>query len=113
DDSVRLVTACSAHRRYVLSLAHFFYTCQQRGGDQQAPLDSAADFAERLMLHVDESAREILEADYAGAFGAAVELPFTTVRGLGAGSEVDRKSTRLNSSHVKISYDVFCLKKNN
>src|SRR5690606_41275631 len=27
--------------------------------------------------------------------------------------EVDRKSTRLNSSHVKISYAVFCLKKKN
>src|SRR5690606_39417803 len=27
------------------------------------------------------------------------------------GSCVDRKSTRLNSSHVKISYAVFCLKK--
>src|SRR5690606_42013096 len=26
-------------------------------------------------------------------------------------SERDRKSTRLNSSHVKISYAVFCLKK--
>src|SRR5436309_7457073 len=25
--------------------------------------------------------------------------------------EADRKSTRLNSSHVKISYAVFCLKK--
>src|SRR5690349_22826599 len=25
----------------------------------------------------------------------------------------DRKSTRLNSSHVEISYAVFCLKKNN
>src|SRR5690606_41568093 len=25
--------------------------------------------------------------------------------------QVDRKSTRLNSSHVKISYAVFCLKK--
>src|SRR5690606_39635473 len=25
--------------------------------------------------------------------------------------ETDRKSTRLNSSHVKISYAVFCLKK--
>src|SRR5690606_40884713 len=25
--------------------------------------------------------------------------------------ELDRKSTRLNSSHVKISYAVFCLKK--
>src|SRR5256885_11138157 len=27
------------------------------------------------------------------------------------GSEVDRKSTRLNSSHLVISYAVFCLKK--
>src|SRR5690606_40898395 len=26
-------------------------------------------------------------------------------------SHLDRKSTRLNSSHVKISYAVFCLKK--
>src|SRR5690554_7460002 len=26
-------------------------------------------------------------------------------------AEVDRKSTRLNSSHVRISYAVFCLKK--
>src|SRR5690606_40867353 len=26
-------------------------------------------------------------------------------------TETDRKSTRLNSSHVKISYAVFCLKK--
>src|SRR5690554_7062598 len=26
---------------------------------------------------------------------------------------LDRKSTRLNSSHVRISYAVFCLKKNN
>src|SRR5690606_41837954 len=29
------------------------------------------------------------------------------------GRAVDRKSTRLNSSHVKISYAVFCLKKKN
>src|SRR5690606_40538878 len=28
-----------------------------------------------------------------------------------AGDAEDRKSTRLNSSHVKISYAVFCLKK--
>src|SRR6266511_4570211 len=27
------------------------------------------------------------------------------------GTPLDRKSTRLNSSHVKISYAVFCLKK--
>src|SRR5256885_12941405 len=29
----------------------------------------------------------------------------------GAGSRSDRKSTRLNSSHLVISYAVFCLKK--
>src|SRR5690606_39747787 len=30
-----------------------------------------------------------------------------------ADAQADRKSTRLNSSHVKISYAVFCLKKKN
>src|SRR5256885_12110735 len=29
------------------------------------------------------------------------------------GAEADRKSTRLNSSHLVISYAVFCLKKKN
>src|SRR5690606_41342059 len=33
-------------------------------------------------------------------------LPYT-----GTYAALDRKSTRLNSSHVKISYAVFCLKK--
>src|SRR5690606_30003910 len=31
--------------------------------------------------------------------------------GVSSPSQLDRKSTRLNSSHVKISYAVFCLKK--
>src|SRR5688500_19234096 len=31
----------------------------------------------------------------------------------GAGTRTDRKSTRLNSSHLVISYAVFCLKKKN
>src|SRR5690606_40337775 len=31
----------------------------------------------------------------------------------GGATASDRKSTRLNSSHVKISYAVFCLKKKN
>src|SRR5690606_22678458 len=43
-------------------------------------------------------------------------LSFDNPVGLAAGFDknaalVDRKSTRLNSSHVKISYAVFCLKK--
>src|SRR5690606_41065696 len=36
------------------------------------------------------------------------DVPFTEDHPL---KPKDRKSTRLNSSHVKISYDVFCLKK--
>src|SRR5436309_9960462 len=35
----------------------------------------------------------------------------TQLRRVEAGEGEDRKSTRLNSSHVKISYAVFCLKK--
>src|SRR5690554_7772856 len=35
--------------------------------------------------------------------------PYTTLRGIKQLG--DRKSTRLNSSHVRISYAVFCLKK--
>src|SRR5437660_7307571 len=35
------------------------------------------------------------------------------LRGQGLGRRRDRKSTRLNSSHVAISYAVFCLKKKN
>src|SRR3989440_2928277 len=41
-------------------------------------------------------------------------IQVTATRGRGtapAGHQVDRKSTRLNSSHDQISYAVFCLKK--
>src|SRR5204863_2245637 len=43
-----------------------------------------------------------LEAD------AHADRPVAAVQ---AGARADRKSTRLNSSHVEISYAVFCLKK--
>src|SRR5690606_41891755 len=38
-------------------------------------------------------------------------LPDASFVGFQGGEDLDRKSTRLNSSHVKISYAVFCLKK--
>src|SRR5439155_21360036 len=44
----------------------------------------------------------------------AMASPAVAVRDelvLPSGQRVDRKSTRLNSSHVAISYAVFCLKK--
>src|SRR3712207_8516625 len=50
------------------------------------------------------------------AFGGdgGTESGTSAVGGAGAGNEtIDRKSTRLNSSHANISYAVFCLKKKN
>src|SRR5690606_42010461 len=40
--------------------------------------------------------------------GTAIRCAFVSTNSITQG---DRKSTRLNSSHVKISYAVFCLKK--
>src|SRR2546422_3682854 len=48
----------------------------------------------------------LAEAGKAGVFG---DLRIHLHRG--AGAYIDRKSTRLNSSHGYISYAVFCLKK--
>src|SRR5690606_41708284 len=40
-------------------------------------------------------------------------VPVLPIKVLQGEDRADRKSTRLNSSHVKISYAVFCLKKKN
>src|SRR5207249_10440450 len=44
---------------------------------------------------------------------AALAIALTLAAGVAGGfaARLDRKSTRLNSSHVSISYAVFCLKK--
>src|SRR5690606_41523109 len=58
---------------------------------------------------VDGDARAVVDV------GAGRDADAAHLRGESVGEvvavEVDRKSTRLNSSHVKISYAVFCLKK--
>src|SRR5690606_41662755 len=52
---------------------------------------------------------EALELD--NLLGQAVATLYSGVnREESRGAHADRKSTRLNSSHVKISYAVFCLK---
>src|SRR5690606_39430330 len=45
-------------------------------------------------------------------FAACARSPPPIGEGRGASGRADRKSTRLNSSHVTTSYAVFCLKKN-
>src|SRR5699024_11775339 len=48
---------------------------------------------------------------YADVFDNIIVLQ--NERNYGLAYSLDRKSTRLNSSHVSISYAVFCLKKKN
>src|SRR5690242_21034167 len=65
------------------------------------------------------SGHQLLEALHlAGVLGVVGDpgeagLPRHAVLALGVPLGGDRKSTRLNSSHMSISYAVFCLKKKN
>src|SRR5690625_6431451 len=47
------------------------------------------------------------------AYHHRVDIPTHDTTGVVDGFPLDRKSTRLNSSHVAISYAVFCLQKKN
>src|SRR2546427_7016621 len=66
------------------------------------PISLLAAFRCQILLH-DEAPDE--------ATAHAMGLPFLTKAELLSQADVDRKSTRLNSSHSQISYAVFCLKK--
>src|SRR3712207_8510811 len=83
-------------------------------GASKKVVDLAAEFgAQRILLVTDRGVRD------AGLTRAAKDALKAAGRDLvlfedvvaDPPSNVDRKSTRLNSSHANISYAVFCLKK--
>src|SRR3712207_8499628 len=80
----------------------FPYTTLFRSGDRMLPAleHTLAD------LGIDLKAQENVHLD-------VEQRDNKTPRAFCAPIEVDRKSTRLNSSHANISYAVFCLKKKN
>src|SRR3989442_11707445 len=86
-------------------------TRQRHADTNFRPLLAQVDRALRQLvtavLAVPGLGRVQCSAGYAG--GRGQQCP-TFYAMLGASDE-DRKSTRLNSSHVRISYAVFCLKK--
>src|SRR5699024_11510260 len=74
-------------------------------------LDNKDNDLDRWLVNVNTIDREIIILRF------VAELEFQEIAsivnlGLSA-TKIDRKSTRLNSSHVSISYAVFCLKKKN
>src|SRR5215475_9656316 len=70
---------------------------------------SSARTPSRLELTYLKGADDLAQMVAAGMFPHSGEEP-ALVRSPRVGDGLDRKSTRLNSSHVKISYAVFCLK---
>src|SRR3712207_7977740 len=71
-------------------------------------------FRSRVTLELGGKSANIVFAD-ADIAAAAASAPYAVFDNAGqdccARSRIDRKSTRLNSSHANISYAVFCLKK--
>src|SRR5690606_40472071 len=108
-----------------VTLTHFFIQCSAPPPDLHSfPTRRSSDLTLDLV-----DIRAVVAA--AGKVPVAVDSTFATpvlqqpatlgaryvlhsaTKYLGGHGDVDRKSTRLNSSHVKISYAVFCLKKKN
>src|SRR3989454_5761702 len=79
----------------------FPYTTLFRSGRLAAPLDPAAQHLGRLVVR-----EGMLQLEF-----AVLEVCEGRGEKEGARLIADRKSTRLNSSHLVISYAVFCLKK--
>src|SRR5690606_41928099 len=86
-----------------------YTTLFRSAGEMQGGAQRDAGRGEVLVVGVDDRAGMLHGSDRGGrsALGTRRLLPAPAQRWR------DRKSTRLNSSHVKISYAVFCLKKKN
>src|SRR5256886_8922184 len=76
------------------------------GHQDEGPLQGARLWPRRALL----GQRGIVEALHQRQPPRRVE-PHKPLAVRGPGGRIDRKSTRLNSSHSQISYAVFCLKK--
>src|SRR5256885_3788966 len=75
------------------------------GARRKARLDKLAQELEKL----GSPQVTVLEMDVASE--QSIDDAFAEIDASGTILDVDRKSTRLNSSHLVISYAVFCLKK--
>src|SRR5690625_6201935 len=85
----------SAHRRPVTDRLGHIFGCRAKGGTQ-------------CHSYGNTDAHPAFSTCFTNAFHPLISVPYFSRQTVLA---LDRKSTRLNSSHVAISYAVFCLKK--
>src|SRR5438874_10454871 len=65
----------------------------------------------KVALEANEAKHLMEGLNFGDAAGQDIRGAVQYLKGNGSAKVGDRKSTRLNSSHVEISYAVFCLKK--
>src|SRR5690625_6577817 len=79
----------------------------RRMAEQNGFAPKTLPIATTSLFYVAETTKEALQGMY-----PHLNVGFQAIRGTGyPKQQLDRKSTRLNSSHVAISYAVFCWKK--
>src|SRR5205814_8263509 len=88
---------------------HSFPT--RRSSDLSAKSRSGAGCSRRLNELVDGERRQQRRQEYAAGDDVAEQIGVEPAENRATVDAGDRKSTRLNSSHLGISYAVFCLKK--
>src|SRR2546430_8893714 len=70
--------------------------------------------ADPLVVDIDSPVSSLMMVTFApGITPPLVSLTVPEIAPVSTCANIDRKSTRLNSSHSQISYAVFCLKKKN
>src|SRR3989454_5535561 len=110
-------TAGPIEREHLHAVARGFgHGCGEEGAAVRADLAQHPDRRAADDLAGGVEAIDLKAHAPCGPHGLVVDItldrrPLLAVRHLPLEPEVDRKSTRLNSSHLVISYAVFCLKK--
>src|SRR5207302_10928274 len=99
---------------YLYVIFFFFLRLRRLPGSTLFPYTTLfrSSFAEFQNGNVERAAAEIEDGDL-HVLVLLVQPVGKRGRSRFVDDPLDRKSTRLNSSHVKISYAVFCLKKKN
>src|SRR5438034_2571939 len=101
--------------RFILLSAVVFLAVQANGGERVVATDSSAPrrftLDEAILTALQRNPTLLIaEQEIKRTQGVIIQIRAEILPHINA-SGIDRKSTRLNSSHTVISYAVFCLKK--
>src|SRR5688572_32095448 len=96
-------TSASARMRVERCMGKLYLRRARRSGGYNSHSCQSTSYGFSMLAKLEQSAALLTENELKRAKHALIVLPKT--------ASVDRKSTRLNSSHSQISYAVFCLKK--